>query len=85
MLRGPWKARTIVPRHPLAMLLRMDADHLQAIAARDQLWSSLRTLLPEIEQLANGQFDGSERERQLTQVLARIVTAELKFQEDDAK
>ena len=67
------------------MLLRMDADHLQAIAARDQLWSSLRTLLPEIDRLANGQFDGSERERQLTQVLARIVTAELKFREEDAK
>jgi hypothetical protein len=54
---------------------------MQTIAERDQLWSSLRALLPEIEQLAGGQLDGSERERRLVQVLARIVAAELRFRE----
>lgn len=61
----------------------MDADRLQAIAARDQLWSSLRALAPEIERLGEGQFDGSDRERQLVQVLARIVAEELKFRAAD--
>lgn len=63
----------------------MDPDHIQAIAARDQLWSSLRALLPEIETLADGSFSGSAREQQVVQVLARIVAAELKFRSDDAK
>jgi hypothetical protein len=57
----------------------MDAEHLQAIAARDQFWASLRALLPEIQQLANGQFEGGERERQLVQLLARVALAELGF------
>lgn len=57
----------------------MDADRLQAIAARDQLWSSLRALVPEIEHLGEGKFEGTDRERQLVQVLARIVAEELKF------
>jgi hypothetical protein len=60
----------------------MDAEELQAIAARDQLWSSLRPLIPEIEQLASGGFSGSERERQMIQVLARVVLAELKHRAD---
>jgi hypothetical protein len=62
----------------------MDADHIQAIAARDQLWSSLQSLLPEIERLAESDFDGSPRQQQIVQVLARIVTAELKFRRDEA-
>jgi hypothetical protein len=62
----------------------MDADHLQAIAARDQLWSSLRSLLPEIERMANGESDGSERERQIVQLLARIVAAEMQFRANEA-
>jgi hypothetical protein len=57
----------------------MDADDLQAIAARDQFWSSLRSLLPEIEQLAGGQFAGTPREQQLVQLLARVVVAELQY------
>jgi hypothetical protein len=61
----------------------MDPEHLRASAARDQLWSSLRALLPEIERLANGSFDGSERERQLMQVLARIVVEELRFRSEE--
>jgi hypothetical protein len=57
----------------------MDPDHIQTIAARDQLWSSLRSLLPEIDKVAQGQFDGSERERQIIQLVARVVSAELGF------
>jgi hypothetical protein len=61
----------------------MDPDQIQAIAARDQLWSSLQVLLPEIERLAESDFDGSPRQQQIVQVLARIVTAELKFRRDE--
>jgi hypothetical protein len=57
----------------------MDAEQLQTIAARDQLWASMRALLPEIDQLADGTFTGSEREHQLLRLLARIVAAELRF------
>ena len=63
----------------------MDAEELQAIAARDQFWSSLRVLLPEIEQLADGQFNNSTRERQLIQILARVVKAELQFRSERAE
>jgi hypothetical protein len=59
----------------------MDPDHLQAIAERDQLWSSLRALRPEIERLAASGCDGSERENELVQLLARIVSAELHFRQ----
>ena len=48
----------------------MDEEHLQASAARDQLWASLRLLLPEINVLAQGQSDGSPRERQSAILLA---------------
>jgi hypothetical protein len=63
----------------------VDADDLQASAARDQLWASLRALRPDIERLANGQREDSERERQIVQLLARIVTAELQFRADEVK
>ncbi len=63
----------------------MDSDHLQAIAARDQLWASLRPLQPEIDRIAAGALDGSERQRQIIQILARIVSAELGFRADDAR
>lgn len=62
----------------------MDADRMQAIAARDQLWSSLRNLLGEIEPLAEGQFSGSPREREIVHLLARIVVAELQFRAEEA-
>jgi hypothetical protein len=62
----------------------MDPDHLQAIAERDQFWTSLRMLAPEIERLAGGQFDGSDRERMLVQVLSRCVLAELAFRDREA-
>lgn len=62
----------------------MDPEQVQATAARDQLWASLRQLKPQIDRLAQGEFDGSERERQIAQLLARIVSAELRFRADDA-
>ncbi len=63
----------------------MDPEHLQAIAARDQLWASLRTLQPEIDRLAQGTFDGTERERQIILLLARIVAAELGFRAEETR
>jgi len=63
----------------------MDPERLQAIAARDQLWASLRVLVPEIRQLAEGTLDSSERRLQLTQLLARVVMAELEFRADESK
>ena len=57
----------------------MDPDQMQALAQRDQLWASLRMLRPFIDELAAGQFNGTPQERQIVQLLARIVTAELQF------
>ena len=57
----------------------MDADDMQTVAERDQLWASLRALQPEIEQLAVGAWAGTERQQQIVQLLARIVVAELTF------
>jgi hypothetical protein len=57
----------------------MDPEGMQTVAARDQLWASLRVLLPEIDQLASGSFGASARELQIIQLLARIVAAELRF------
>ena len=57
----------------------MEPDELQAVAARDQLWASLRVLRPDIDRLAAGAWDGSEREKQIVQLLSRIVAAELDF------
>src|SRR5262249_2619855 len=63
----------------------MDSEQAQAIAARDQFWSSLRALLPEIERLAAGQFGNSERQQQLVLLLARVVVAELQFRAEHAE
>jgi hypothetical protein len=54
------------------------SDDLRAEAERDQLWASLRALRPEVERLANGQRDGTEREARLVSVLAGVVLAELR-------
>jgi hypothetical protein len=61
----------------------MDPDKAQTIAARDQLWASLRQLQPEIDRLAAGDSDGSQRERQVIQLLARVVSAELGYRADE--
>jgi hypothetical protein len=63
----------------------MDADRLQEIAERDQLWASLRGLRSEIDRLAAGEFDGSERQRQMVLLIARIVAAEMNFRERDGQ
>jgi len=42
-------------------------------------------LKPEIDRLAGGQFDGSENDRQIVRLLARIVSAELGFRAEDAE
>jgi hypothetical protein len=62
----------------------MDPDHLQALAARDQLWSSLPALRAEIEQLAAGRLDGSARQGEVIRLLARVVAAELQFRAEHA-
>lgn len=62
----------------------MDPDRAQESAERDQLWASLRQLRPEIEPLVDGRFAGTARERQVIQVLARVIAAELSFRERDA-
>ena len=63
----------------------MESERAQTIAARDQLWASLRALLPEIDQLAQGKHGDSEREQQIIQLLARVVSAELGFRADEAQ
>jgi hypothetical protein len=62
----------------------MDPERMQAIAERDQLWASLRALLPEINRLAGGQFEDTPRDRQIVQILARIVAADLAFRAEEA-
>jgi hypothetical protein len=62
----------------------MERDRAQEISERDQLWASLRALRSEIDRLAAGERTDSERERQIVQLLARIVTAELDFRARDA-
>jgi hypothetical protein len=63
----------------------MNPDDAQALAFRDQLWASLPALLPEIKRLAAADFDGSERQRQLVQVVARVVMAELEFRANESR
>jgi hypothetical protein len=62
----------------------MNPEQAQDTAGRDQLWASLRALRPEIDRIAASDFDSSERERQLTVVLARVVVAEMDFRARDA-
>jgi hypothetical protein len=63
----------------------MNPDHIQASAARDQLWASLRALHPDLQGLAEGAFDGSERQRQIVQLMAKIICAELDFRAEETK
>src|SRR3954447_2828285 len=70
---------------PTAGGTMMDPNAMQTAAERDQLWASLRALLPEIEKIAQGQFDGSERQRQIATLIARITVAELRFRAAQAE
>jgi hypothetical protein len=63
----------------------MDEGRLREIAERDQLWASLRALLPEIERLAAGDFADPQRDRQIAQILARVTAAELRFRAERAE
>lgn len=63
----------------------MNADEAKETSERDQLWASLKSLRAEIDRLAAGEFDGSEWQRQLVLIVARIVAAEMDFQERDAQ
>ena len=58
----------------------MAPDQPDDIAERDQLWANLQGLQEEIARLATGEWDGSQRQKQLSVLLARIVLAELEFQ-----
>jgi hypothetical protein len=62
----------------------MDPQRAQEIAERDQLWASLRALRPEIDRLAAGEWESSERQRQIVLLVARIVAAEMDFRTRDA-
>ena len=61
----------------------MDSKQAQEVSERDQLWASLRALRPEIERLAAGNFDGSERQTQIIEILGRIVCAEMEFRANE--
>jgi hypothetical protein len=61
----------------------MDSERAQAVAERDQLWASLRALRVDIDLLAQGQLDGSERQRQIIQILGKIVAAEMDFRKQE--
>jgi hypothetical protein len=62
----------------------MDSEQAQESSQLDQLWASLRALRPEIERLASGQFDSSDRQKQIITVLARIIVAEMDYRTKDA-
>ena len=57
----------------------MDAERAREISERDQFWASLRALRADIDRLAAGEFDGSERQHQVVSLLARIVAAEMDY------
>jgi hypothetical protein len=61
----------------------MGPDQAQESSERDQLWASLRALRAEIDALAAGELEPTDRQRQLVVVVARIVAAELDFRARD--
>lgn len=63
----------------------MDSDEAKEISERDQLWASLRALRPEIDRLAAGDWDQSERQKKLVLLVAQIVAAEMDFRARDAE
>ncbi len=64
----------------------MNPDRAREIAERDQLWAALRGLRAEVDRLAAGGLEPTDRDRHLVVVLARIVAAELDFRDrDDAE
>lgn len=63
----------------------MDPIEGKEISERDQLWASLRALRPEIDLLAQGEYNGTERQQQIITLLARIVAAEMDFRKRDSE
>jgi hypothetical protein len=63
----------------------VDAGEAQDVSERDQLWASLRALRPEIDRLAAGTGEPTDRDRVLAALLARIVAAELDFRAREAE
>lgn len=63
---------------------RVEPERAQEISERDQLWASLRALRPEIDRLGAGDWDGSDRQKQVVTLLARIVAAEMDYRNRDA-
>jgi hypothetical protein len=63
----------------------MDPDAAQEMSERDQLWASLRALRPEIDSLAAGNLEPTERQARLILILARVVAAEMDFRLRDAE
>jgi len=51
----------------------------EATKARDQFWTSLQTLQPELVRIAQGEFDGTDRQKQLLRIIAQVTVFELKF------
>jgi hypothetical protein len=62
----------------------MDPERVQEVAERDQLWAGLRSLRPEVDRLARGELDGSDRQCHLAVLLARVVAAELDYRGREA-
>ena len=62
----------------------MNPEHLLTIAARDQFWATIRVLQPAIEKLAAGEFTGTEAERHMMQLIARVVVTELNYRASQA-
>jgi hypothetical protein len=62
----------------------MNPEEAQESSERDQLWASLRTLRPHIDEIAAGGFAGTPLQQQIVILLARIVAAEMDFRARDA-
>ncbi len=62
----------------------MEPDRAQETSERDQLWASLRALRPEIDAIAAGRLEPTERHARVVLLIARIVGAELDFRARDA-
>jgi hypothetical protein len=63
----------------------MEPDRAQEIAARDQFWATIRILQPAIEKLAAGEFTNTDTDRQVIQLIARVVVTELNFRAKQAE
>lgn len=59
--------------------------HQKEISERDQLWASLRALRADLERLVAGEFDNSDRQRQIVRLLARIIVSEMDFRQRHAE